>query len=375
MNICIVLGFHFGNNKGGAEIQAHLLANYFIKKGHKVNYICYGSKNDLIQYENNYIIHEVKKPFKIRNVFSYLNKYDIYRLLDNINPDLIYQRGVNFADLISSYGEKNNVPVISGISEDNLCCTNKITINLEGGLNIMMNHILKRYYSKSDFVISQSEKQKKLLKKNFNVNSVVIPNGHEVPSNDLNKSQFPLVLWIANIKKWKQPEIFLKLASRLIDTEAKFIYCGRSSSDGNYQNKLQRDTSILPNVKYLGEVPFRKTNYLMSKSSVFVNTSASLENSGFGRTEGFPNTYIQAWFRETPTVTLNFDPDNLIKKYKMGFHSKNFDQLVKDVRYLIENDNIREKMGRNARKYAVENHDIEKVGKRYLEIFEELIFT
>ena len=76
--------------------------------------------------------------------------------------------------------------------------------------------------------------------------------------------------------------------------------------------------------------------------------------------------------RETPVITLNCDPDDIIKKYKLGFHSGSFKKLVEDVRYLLENEDVRRDMGKNARKYVLKNHDIEKIGKQYLDVFKKL---
>jgi len=157
----------------------------------------------------------------------------------------------------------------------------------------------------------------------------------------------------------KKPEIFIKLAKIFKDLNVNFVLAGRPSK-GSYQNMLLEQIKELPNLKYLGEIPFQRTNELLSKSSIFVNTST---------TEGFSNTYIQAWMRKTPVVTLNCDPDNIIKKHKIGFHSGNFEQLVKDVRYLIENEDERREMGEIARKYAIENNDIKKISKKYFELF------
>jgi len=374
MNICMALGSHFEFAKGGAEIQADLLSNYMINKGHHINYIRQGKENSEVpvKHKKNYRIYKVKKPFLSNNAFVYKNKKFLYNLLDEIDPDVIYQRGIHFADLISSYGEQKDIPVISGISQNDLCSKNKISFEPKGALNLINNFIKQRYYQKSRMIISQTEKQKRLLKKNFGVDSVVIPNGHKVPKkSNVKKTNPPIVSWIANIKKWKQPEIFLELAKELKNVNARFVYCGRPSSDENYQDKIIRETDELSNIEYLGEVPFEKTNELLSKSSIFVNTSASFSNQEYGRTEGFPNTYIQAWMRETPVVALNFDPDGIMKEKKMGVHSGNFEKLVEDVRYLLENEDVREKMGKRARRHAVENYDIEKIGERYLEIFEK----
>lgn len=378
MKICMALGSHFSFRKGGAEIQADLLAKHLIKEGNEIHYVCHGEKNSTepLRYKNNYWIYKVRKPRWNLNMFRYLNKNFLFETLDDIDPDIIYQRGLSFADLITSYGKKNNVPVVSGVSMDNYCKKSLITFSSEGILNLInfKNLVKKNYYTQSDEIIAQTKKQKNLLNHNFGVNSLVIPNGHNVPNRgNIEKSNPPIIYWIANIKEWKQPEIFLKLAQKLKDINAKFIYCGRPSSNKTYQKKLQKKTKKLSNVRYLGEVPFSKTNRLLSKSSLFINTSASLSNEEFKQTEGFPNTYIQAWMRETPVIALNFDPDDILKEKKIGIHSGNFEDLVDDVRYILENEDVRKEMGKRSREHAVENYDIERIGERYLEIFENLL--
>lgn len=367
MKIGVIVGGYFKFQKGGAELQTSMLINYFFKKGHNISYLCYGNRNrsNPIEESNNLNIYQVKKPFKNIKFLTYLNRNHIYNLLKKIDADILYQRGAfHFSNLISSYGRKRKIPVISGISMDTMCIKNKIKLNKTFLINCINGYLNKKYYRDSDLVIAQTYSQQRLLKQNFNKDSIVIPNGHPVPSPPFKKSSPPIIAWIANIKWWKQPEIFIKLAKELEDTNAQFVYAGRSAK-GGYQKMLVDKTKKLPNLKYLGEIPFEKTNELLSKASLFVNTSQLRE--------GFPNTYIQAWMRETPVVALNADPDDLLKRKKIGFHSKTFEQLVKDVRYLIKNEDVRKEMGKRARKYAIENHDIEKIGKRYLEVFEELM--
>ena len=214
----------------------------------------------------------------------------------------------------------------------------------------------------SDIIVAQTKTQQELLKSNFHTNSILITNGLPVPRHSFKKVDPPIISWIANIKPLKKPEIFIRLAEKFQDYNIKFVYAGRPSHS-NYQNKLMDKTKELPNLTYLGEISYQETNDLLTKSSLLVNTSV---------TEGFSNTYIQAWMRETPVITLNCDPDGLIKSKGIGFHSRSFEQLVKDVNYLIENEDSRLDIGKKARMYALENHDIEKIGKRYSELFKKI---
>ncbi|MCK4733979.1 MAG: glycosyltransferase, partial [Methanophagales archaeon] len=86
--------------------------------------------------------------------------------------------------------------------------------------------------------------------------------------------------------------------------------------------------------------------------------------------EGFPHAFIQAWMHYVPVVSLNADPDELISEKKLGFHSKTFEQMVEEVKTLLNNEALREEMGVNGRKYVEREHDITKNIREYIEVFE-----
>jgi glycosyltransferase involved in cell wall biosynthesis len=56
----------------------------------------------------------------------------------------------------------------------------------------------------------------------------------------------------------------------------------------------------------------------------------------------------------------------------MGLHSRTFEQLVKDVKTLLENEQLRKEMGENARRYVEKNHDITKIVKQHVEVLNKL---
>ncbi len=158
--------------------------------------------------------------------------------------------------------------------------------------------------------------------------------------------------------------MFLRLAKELNNTNSKFIMVGRPEKS-KYQKELFKKIKKVPNLKYYGETSYENVNKLLSKATVFVNTSLPRE--------GFANTFIQSWMLKTPIVALSVDPDNTNVKEKIGFHSKNFNQLVKDVKLLITSENICKDMGKRAQAYANLTHDLSITSKKHLEIFEKLI--
>jgi hypothetical protein len=62
-------------------------------------------------------------------------------------------------------------------------------------------------------------------------------------------------------------------------------------------------------------------NDFYERAKVFVNTSDS---------EGFPNSYLQAWRRGTPTVAF-FDPDSVISRRRLGKAAASMDEMASEV--------------------------------------------
>jgi len=366
MKIAFCLGHLYTESIGGAEIQSANLIEHFIKNGHKIIYLSYGSKNNLEPeyFEKNFSIYRIKKPYMGIKTFEYLNKKHIYKILDKERPDIIYQRGdFHFADIISVYGKIRETPVISGISMERHVHPEKIELNKMILISLVNRILKKRYFKYSTRIISQTKEQKKKLKINLGYESEIFPNAHPIPKGPFAKNNPPKIIWVANIKPIKKPEMFIDLAKRFQNKKIDFIMIGRSDK-GKYQNKINNLILDIPNLIYKGELSLEETNKEISSSYLLINTSES---------EGFSNTFIQAWMRETPVISMNSDPGGIITSNRIGFITPDIDELFKKVKYLIENPNEGLNMGKLARRISIQKFSIEKIGDQYLELFESLI--
>jgi glycosyltransferase involved in cell wall biosynthesis len=350
MKIAIIPGGNFKYNKGGSELQCQQLGRKFSELDFEVFFINTVDNNSNIPYKEHYYSFYMYNVNRSKILEFNFSKY--LKILSKEKPTIIYSRILKWQPYILIIAKILEIPVVYNISDD--LCLKKKLLDI---FNILKNNFSFKYTNQ---IIAQTKYQQNLLEKNYNKSSIVIPNGHFIPNPPFKKCEKNIVSWIANIKPWKQPEIFIKLAEKFQDFDVKFLYAGRPANR-NYQQMLERETKKLNNIEYLGEISFDKTNELLSKSSIFVNTSLPFE--------GFPNTFIQAWLRETPVVTLHFDPDEIIKKQKIGFHSINFNQLIRDIKFLINDPNKRIEFGKKARRFAIENHNIEKISNKYINIF------
>ena len=369
--ICFLLGHYFDFCKGGAELQANIIATELAKDFY-IDYIFVKppgfNATQIQEIDTKFTLHTLgNHDFRIFGKCYFLNYYELMKLLNHINPNVIYIRGDRaHLGIAAKWCKKHKKPLIFGISMDKNCSKRSI-LSLDKNFLAYPTKALNSFFTftgirNADIVIAQTNKQKKLIRNHFHRDSIVIPNGLPIPPPPFIKEKPPIISWIANIKPIKQLELFLQLATAFKQSNIKFISAGRPCG-GSYQKLLNKKIKKTPNLTYLGEVSYDQTNALLSKSSILVNTSS---------TEGFSNTYIQAWMRQTPVVTLNCDPDNVIKNENIGFHSGNLKQLVDDVRFLIQNEKIRQIMGENARKYAIKNYNMEKIIKQYFDIFKRL---
>jgi glycosyltransferase involved in cell wall biosynthesis len=193
-----------------------------------------------------------------------------------------------------------------------------------------------------------------------------IYNGQPVPPPEtIHHGSTGQVVWVNNLKQWKRPEIFVELAHRL--PEYRFVMVGRMG-EGSFAKKIGRVLQQAPaNFHYLGPKPIDEVNTLISESDLLLYTSLPVE--------GFGNSFLQAWFREVPTLSLSFDLDGILEREGIGRFSQTFGELVADVQELMEDRTNRQEMGQRAREYAVSQHSAEKMVADYEVLFKEIVAT
>ncbi len=214
----------------------------------------------------------------------------------------------------------------------------------------------------ADAVIAQSEFQKEMLRKNFGKESVVIKNHFPLTERGMpNKAKPPIVLWVGSMAPVKQPELFLELAQAM--PEITFQMIGGAGEELGLYNRVREASPRIHNLEFLDVIPFEEINGYFRRASILVNTSIL---------EGFPYAFIQAWMSYMPVVSLNSDPDEVICKNILGFHSKTFSQLIEDIKSLLGNEQLRLEMGENGRRYVEENHDINRIVEHHMQVFRQL---
>ena len=212
----------------------------------------------------------------------------------------------------------------------------------------------------ADIILAQNKRQVEGFKNNFGRESHLIRNiSGNLCSDDLPDSEASSVdiLWVGNSMAKKRYEVMVELAILLPDYS--FAIAMNKADQKRYQ-EAERRCNEASNIRFLGEVNPVEMESWFGKTKLLVNTSAQ---------EGFPNTYLQAWQRGVPVVSLCIDPDDLVTRHGLGIvvdkhltHLLEGDEhtyaklLISPITKLLTDDSNYGKLSENVRAYVAENH-------------------
>lgn len=371
--ICFVMPWHINERGGGAEVQAHILAEDLAKRGFKVAYIC--QTNNLLKVGRLEIINNVECYYvKSSGLFAWIDQNKYYEILKKVSPDIVIQRmSSNVSYVISKYTRNFSARFI-WICTDNLSCSKslcrqKIILrssanrhNLLKKIIIWINaSILDLYRNEGmrhvDFAFHQSTYQEQLISKNFRLTSRKIISGHVVPNHDSEKELDLLksdILWCGNLGRNKRPEVFIDLARKLNDVGLNFVMMG-DHPDRKYKDSLLKN--LPTSINYIGQKEYKNSLSEFDDKFLLINTSTS---------EGFSNTFVQAWMRGVPVITFGVDPDNTIVANGLGWKVKSVDEACHVIRSLLVNPAIYKDYSIRVRNYATSNHSVGVMVDKFL---------
>jgi glycosyltransferase involved in cell wall biosynthesis len=377
-SICFVMEWHPDQALGGAEIQAWLLAQTLARRGWRVHYVSeYDVPPEPGTVRHGVHLHGLKTRTALKKAQLDVLRYPAFsRLLAEIDADVYYQRFSHpYTGMTALFARSHRKRFVWASAHDIDFERNAFTAVLSRSprsalaklglfwISMVNDRLYDFGVRHADTVFVQAEDHQRLLKTRFGKESVVLKNGHAVPDKRVPKETPPVVLWLASLKRWKQAEIFVELARRCQGLPCRFVLAGQTS-DPQYAAEILRQMEGLANIQYIGGVAFEESNDWIGRSSVFVNTSDH---------EGFPNTFIQAWLRGVPVVSLHVDPDAVLSREGIGFRSGTPENLQRDLAGLIADPTLRETMGQRARSYAMTNHSIEALADRFLAAIQSIL--
>jgi glycosyltransferase involved in cell wall biosynthesis len=357
VKICVVVPTHLSFQSGGAQYQVEqIVKRLSAETGTDVLYLARRFDPSFIPC--GYRLRRIPPGprLRIRGGRNLLDAAGLLRALRRFRPDAIYQRvGSAFTGVSAYYARDSRARLIWHVAHDNDVTPGKLTHAVPNPLvRRIEKKVLEYGVRHADVVVVQSQEQERLLRHYYKrSDSLLIRNFDVAPAEPLDKFGPKRVLWIANFKRWKRPELFISLAQKLAHLDgARFVMIGAPSGERQWQSSLERQIASCVNLDYLGELPQAQVNVQLSSAHLFVNTSES---------EGFPNTFIQAWYRQVPVLSLDVDPDGILEREQVGVRCATHEALVSAVEALLLDNARREEIGLRAARYAAENHSVANI--------------
>jgi glycosyltransferase involved in cell wall biosynthesis len=353
--LCIVTPAHSSTTAGGSELQIDCLLEVLVPQQrfeiyYLTSFVADESANDA------YRIVRIGDGARAPR-FGYLaHAAPLYRALSGLRPSVIYQRVAGgYSGIAAHYARHHKAKFVWHVAHDSDVMPNA---SLEG------RNPLRRYLEKrsveyairnANCIVAQTAHQATLLERNYGRKAdAIIPNFQPEPREPIDKSGPLTVAWIASLKPWKHPQEFVSLAAALADLQdVRFVMVGpwaAGSGERKWMESLTQRIQATPNLEYVGPRSRDEVNELLAHAHVFVNTSLY---------EGFPNTFIQAWAREVPVVSLHVDPDNLLSNEGLGlFCGGSPERLASAVRELLCDPKLRAELAARGQGHARSRHSL-----------------
>jgi glycosyltransferase involved in cell wall biosynthesis len=339
---------------GGESVQQTLLAKAFRSLGYDVSMVVkdHGQPQD-----------EVIEGIQVRKTFAegagvpvirfvHPRMTSILSALEAANADVYYQSCAGMATgLVAWHCGRRDRRFVFRVAHDTDCIPGQQLIRFWRDRKLY-EYGLRR----ADFIAAQGTRQVNLLHDNYELPSVHVNMAVEEPAGDDGYRDID-VLWVNNLRDFKRPGLAVELAAQL--PRRRFVMIGGAMpGHERLYADVQARARELPNLEFLGPVTYDQVNAYFARARVFVNTSES---------EGFPNSFLQAWIRGVPVVSF-FDPDGLLEKGQLGRAPCDLREMRDAVESYLIDEATRTACGVRCSSHAQVNYAPSAVARRYVEL-------
>ena len=364
-NFAALVGDPKYGNIGGAEMQQAIIGRNLAKHGYRVSFITldHGQHDEMV-IDGMRIIKAYAQDAGIRMLrFAHPRLTSLWRAMRRANADIYYQRTRDsITGIVAAFCRRYRRKFVFAVAHDTDCMTDPPHCPTRHE-RALYHYGLRR----ADLVIAQTVTQQKLLRENFGIDSVFMPNCAPdygrcpVLADTVPSTREKRLLWVGQFRPSKRLELLLDVAEQHQDLQ--FDVIGDSNNESEYVKRLRLRAKSLPNVHLHGIIPHARVQQYYQRSAALICTS---------RAEGFPNIYLEAWSHGLPVVTT-FDPDEVVSRQGLGKVGKDISQLSIGIRELLDSSDRWQKVSRSAREYYMRNHTEEKVIERLERVLLEIV--
>jgi glycosyltransferase involved in cell wall biosynthesis len=333
---------------GGSEYQVQLLMDHLLRRGDlDVQFVTNRVAADF--RADGYEIVRLSHEFGVRRYGLFFDAPGLYRTLRRLRPDVIYQViGSAHTGIAAFYARRHRCKLVFRVTDE--MSLRRTPISWRKPHHRLERALLEYGIRHATTIVAQTESQRRLLADGFGRDdAVIVRNFHPWPSETAGKdNRTKRVLWIANLKRIKDPDAFLRLAQRFAHRpDVEFVMLGAPADLPAWVQAVEERIAQCTNVRYEGGVPPAEVNARLAEAQLLVNTS---------ETEGFSNTFIQAWARGVPVVSLRVDPDGVFSARTPSLLAGTEARLAELVECLLADDELRTRLAEDCRRVALEQY-------------------
>lgn len=345
---------------GGAELQQVLVAKALAKRGLKVSMVVADHGQPDQAGWDGVTTFKAYRPDAGIPVIRFIHPRwtGLWAALRRADADVYY---VSCAGMlvwqVAMFARKFRRKTVFRVASDSDCDPHTLLVP------IWRDRQLYRYGLRAvDIVLAQTHRQQDLLVRNYKRDSKIVAPMAEPAALRLPFHERTIdVLWVANFRPVKRVELLLALAERLPHLSFHVVGgCFGGASD--YFESVRRKSATLPNVRLHGVVPHAEVAGFFERARVLVNTS---------ETEGFPNTFLQAWSHGVPVVTF-IDPGDVISREGIGRAVANLHEMHEAVAAFATDPALWDTIGACCCRYMEREHDPAAVADSYVSALEKL---
>lgn len=356
-----VLAREYGDRRvGGAELQQTLLAKALAVQGYDVSMVVadYGQPDGAAW--DGIKTYKAYRPDAGLPVVRFIHPRwtSLRAAMKRARADIYYTSCAgSLLGQVVLFARRHGAKVIFRIASNSDCDPASLLIRYWRD-----KHLYRYGLQHADLVLAQTSGQQQALLKNFGRDSRVVPSLTETNGQRPGFEQRDIsVLWVGNIRALKRPELLLEAARQLPHLKFHIIGGPMPGSETLYEHV--RATALrIPNVLFHGPIPYHDVGEFYERARVFVGTSA---------TEGFPNTYLQAWGRGTPVVAF-LDPEHLIARNGMGRAVTTLAQMCAGIVELSGERYAWEIASQRSREYMDNRFNVMRMTAPYIEALSNL---
>ncbi len=200
-----------------------------------------------------------------------------------------------------------------------------------------------------DRIFVQHQGQQNQLPRKLRAKSTYLPGivGQGITGKPHSERQ-RYVAWVGVLRPLKRVDLLIEIARKVPHVD--FVVCGGPTafmSPPGYGEHLVKELSAIANIRHLGHVDPKKTLNVIAEASILLSTSDE---------EGYPSVFLEAWSAGTPVVSLTVDPDEIIKRKRLGIVAGSVDRAVKELIKLLNSPEARQEMADRARQHIMTAH-------------------